>query len=255
MIEFVSSNWANLLLILVGTFAVIIYFLQERRKSIDAASLIILQIDDLQKRLQEISSYVINQQLNSTAFYESLPLIEDDYWGKYKHLFVKQMDATSFSSLNKFYDYVSVIQEQQELMKNLQKNSFVATQTAITNIESHFLTMDLNNSWNGTDSQQLITSLMNTIPQGTSEEDKNIIQKFLQQSTRNNPNADINQLSSIFDQQKRRIVEVVSRNGFTPYIPEQIRISLEKAIKEYSLLSVIGSEGYQLLKKISKRRI
>jgi len=255
MKSFISSNWVNLLLIIVGLSAIVIYILQERRKIIDAASLIVLQIDDLQVRLQEIASYVIDRQLNATAFYESLPLIEDNYWSQYKHLFVRKMDATSFSSLNRLYNYVSVIQEQQALMKNLQKNSFNATQTALTNIEEHFLTLDLSNSLNGASLQQFISSMINTIPQNISEEDKRVISQYLQQVMCNNPNSNSEELITKFAQQKSRIVEVVSKNGFTPYIPEQIRLSLEKVLKEYSLLNVIGSEGYQLLKKVSKKKV
>lgn len=47
------NHWQDLGLIGVGLSAVIIYTLQERSKRIDAASLIVLQIDSLQNRLRE----------------------------------------------------------------------------------------------------------------------------------------------------------------------------------------------------------
>ncbi len=40
----------------------------------------------------------------------------------------------------------------------------------------------------------------------------------------------------------------------TPYNPVQIAISLEKVLKEYSMLEVTGTEGFQMLKKISKKK-
>ena len=46
MLEFIKDNWANILLIIVGSFALATYILQERKKKIDAASLIVLQIDE-----------------------------------------------------------------------------------------------------------------------------------------------------------------------------------------------------------------
>ena len=255
MKEFIMANWVNMALVIVGLSAIVIYILQERRKKIDAASLIILQIDDLQERLQEVSAYVIDRQLNATAFYESLPLMEENYWIKYKHYFVKEMDATSFASLNKFYNYVSVIQEQQTLMKNLQKNSFFTTQSALTSIEAQFLVTDLNNSITGDSAQQVVSSLINTIPQNATEGDRNTIAEYLRKMVSSNSFVDANQLIALFAQHKSRIVDAVNRSGFTLYIPEQIRLSLEKILKEYSLLTVIGSEGYLLLKKFSQKKV
>ena len=120
--DFLSKNWVNLSLVIVGSFAMIIYKLQERKKIIEAASLIIIQIDELMERLIEIPTYIVNGLLNDTAFYESLILMEQNYWNEYKHLFVRKMDKESYNAINKFYDYVSEIQEQQELVKQMQKN-------------------------------------------------------------------------------------------------------------------------------------
>ena len=85
MLNFFVANWSQILLITVGASAVVIYLLQERRKKIDAASLVILQIDQLCERLQEISTFIIGGQLNATAFYESLPLMEENYWSQFEH--------------------------------------------------------------------------------------------------------------------------------------------------------------------------
>ena len=126
IIDFISKNWlgiSNFLIITVGLSAVWIYKAQEKSKIQDAASLIVLQIDELQIRMQEIQSYITEQGLNFSAFYESLLLIDTNYWSKYKHLFVRKMDNKSYNNLNKFYQYIC-IQEQQDLLRNLQKNFF-----------------------------------------------------------------------------------------------------------------------------------
>lgn len=86
-----------------------------------------MQIDEIQERLRVISGYIVEGKLNGTAFYESLPLMTENYWNKYKHYFVHDMDATSFASLNHLYNYISEIQEQQLLMKGFQKNGFYVT--------------------------------------------------------------------------------------------------------------------------------
>ena len=124
MIDFIVKNWVNMCLVIVGAFALVIYILQERRKKIDAASLIVLQIDEVQEKLREISTFIVEGKLNDTAFYESLSLMEENYWSKYKHYFVRDIDSTSYGSLNQFYNYVAGVQEQQLLMKALQKNNF-----------------------------------------------------------------------------------------------------------------------------------
>lgn len=222
MIRFIANNWVNMLLVIVGTFALIVYKLQERRKRIDAASLIILQIDEVQEKLREISTYIVDGKLNETAFYESLPLMEENYWDKYKHYFVRDMDATSYSSLNLLYNYVSGIQEQQLLMKSFQKNNFYLTQTILANMEAQFINNGLNN---------------------------------LFQQTTWNPNFDFNQFWNIYKQQDEQLKYIINNGVFTPYIPAQIRVSLDKILKEYSMLKILGTEGYQMLKEISKKKL
>ena len=46
--NFVSKNWIDILLVIVGASAFIIYWVQERRKISEAASLIVLQVEELQ---------------------------------------------------------------------------------------------------------------------------------------------------------------------------------------------------------------
>ncbi len=65
---FIVENWVDLALIIVGESAFITYFLQGRREKIDAASVLVLQIDELLEKIGEMSSYIVEGQLNNTAF-------------------------------------------------------------------------------------------------------------------------------------------------------------------------------------------
>ena len=56
--NFISENWIDILLVIVGASAFIIYWVQERRKISEAASLIVLQVEALQKSIAEIGSYI-----------------------------------------------------------------------------------------------------------------------------------------------------------------------------------------------------
>lgn len=254
MLEFIRNNWTNILLIIVGSFALATYILQERKKKIDAASLIVLQIDEFQKRLREISTFIVDGQLNATAFYESLPLMDTDYWNKYKHYFVRKMDATSYTALNQLYEYVSEIQEQQMLMKSFQKSSFQITQNVLANIESQFIVSDFNNACSGVTAQDITSVIGNMIPQGISEEDRNTLNTMGQQMEAQNPNFDMNRFWSLYNQQRNWIKTIINQDALTPYTPVQIRISLEKMLKKYSMLEISGTDGYQMLKRTSKRK-
>lgn len=106
IVKFLSDNWVNIsnfVIIIVGLSAFWIYKAQEKAKIRDAASLVVLQIDELQTRVQEIQSYITDKGLNFSAFYESLPLLDVNYWNKYKHLFIQKIDNKSYNNLNKFY--------------------------------------------------------------------------------------------------------------------------------------------------------
>ena len=88
--NFVSKNWIDILLVIVGASAFIIYWVQERRKISEAASLIVLQVEELQTSIAEVGSYISEGKLNDGAFYESQMLFKTDYWDKHKHYFVRK---------------------------------------------------------------------------------------------------------------------------------------------------------------------
>lgn len=248
------NQWANLFLIGVGALALVVYWLQERKKKIDAASLIISQIDELQERVREISTFVVNGQLNAVAFYESLPLMETDYWNKYKHYFVREMDSSSYTAMNHFYEYVSEIQEQQLLMKSLQKNLFHVTQNVLSDLESKAIFQDLTNACTGLTAPNVVSAMDSMIPGNISESNKNTLHSMVQQVMNQNPNFDFNVFWKLYQAHKDRIESVINQNALTHYIPEQIHTSMEKILKKYSMLEITGKEGYRMLKKTSEKK-
>ena len=62
--------------VLVGCVALFVYILQVRKKVSEAASLIVMQVEELKKKIQEIGSYIVDGKLDDGAFYESQPLFE-----------------------------------------------------------------------------------------------------------------------------------------------------------------------------------
>ena len=251
MLEFLLKNWVNLLLIVVGAFALLVYVLQERKKVSEAASLIKLQIDEIQEGIAEIDSYIANGLLNETAFYESQLLYTEDYWNKYKHYFVRKMTAKDFMTIGKLYEYASEIQEQQLLMKNLQKNFFFVSQQTISTLETAEIMKQLNFQNNSNLPTEFIHKLLEKISTDVNDEfiqeSTKLLDELIGNSSNSHPNNIINN--------KQQIISLINQNILTPYCPQQIRISLEKYIKKYSLLEIEGTDGYKKIKRISERKL
>lgn len=252
LLDFLKSNWVNLGLILVGLSAVWIYKMQEKGKLRDAACMIVLQINELQKRVQEIQSYITNQGLNLTAFYESLPLIDVNYWNNYKHLFVRKIDNKSYDSINKFYQYVTSMQEQQELLRNLQRNYFYVKQNAICNVEISFIIETLKEVDCSSVSSNQLQSFFQEVSTASAEKQSEILTNLVKQIEQNNPDIDMGRFWSIYQSKRKRFIFITNGDSLTPYTPEQISSTLQSLLKQYVLLEIAGIEGYRTLCKIAK---
>lgn len=256
IISFLCTNWVNILLIIVGTFALLTYVLQERRNVTEAASLVVQQIGELQERIKEIQSYIVDGQLNETAFYESKIILSEDYWSHYKHYFVRKIDSQSYRTLNSLYDCASEIQEQQQLMKSLQKNFFFVTQQVLSNLETNYIISGLNGSaYYPVDSRQIVSGLLQNMPQNLEPKQQEAIENMLKQVAISNENIDSTVFWKTYTKNRESIKAVINQKGLTSYTPLQIRLSLEKALKQYALLEIVGCEGFKKLEKIACRKL
>ena len=206
-------------------------------------------------RMREIATYIIGGQLNATAFYESLPLLDDNYWSRYKHYFVRDVDSESFASINTFYDYVSEVQEQQSLVKRLQKKHFELAQSTVINIESQIISEYLANQGNSSCDKSIVSALDKTIPSGLSDEEKTALHNACQKAACKIPVFDTNSFLNAFTPKRIELLNLINMNILTPYTPLQISSSLEKILKAYSMLTIVGNDGYRKIKSISKKRI
>lgn len=256
MIDLFKNNLKDILLIGVGFVALVVYFIQERRKVSEAASLIVMQVEDLQKRIGEIGSYISEGTLNDTAFYESQMLFKTDYWKQYKHYFVRKLDSYSFSTFDEFYNCATEIYEQQELMKNLQKNFFFYAQQTMMQMEGNAILQELNSCGQNPNSiNEAIKGLIATIPDSMSDEQKKSMESLLRQLVATNQNRNYDQFWSLYNKDKQDIMMAINHNALDKYIPAQIRISIENALKKLNSVSIIGCEGYKRMKKIAERKI
>lgn len=245
----------DIALIVVGGFALLIYWLQERRKISEAASLIVMQVEELQERMREIKTYISNGQLNATDFYESQLLFKTDYWDKYKHYFIRKLDSFSFSTFDEFYSCACDVLAQQELMKNLQRNDFYLDQQTLINMEANLLLQTVNYiSHNPVDINKAVDGIMLACPVEMNAEQKNAIENLLKQSGNANKENDMNAFWNIYNKDKKTVIDAFNQNSFTSYTPVQIKISLEKALNQFDSIPIIGCDGYKKLKKIANKR-
>lgn len=255
MMEFLSVNWKEFTTAIVGLVALVVYWLQELGKKSDAASLITMQVDDLKIRVEEIQSYIVEGNLNDISFYESQILFKTDYWNQYKHYFIKSMDSQSFNAFEKFYSCASAILEQQELMKNLQKNFFFVTQQVVVHLESQYIMNDLNNCrQSAIDFNNLMNGMAKTLPKELTTEQNEAIMNLFKQFFTSNPNFNKEIFWKVYSEHRADIINIINQNGVTRYIPVQIRVSIENALRKAALVEIIGCDGYKKMKKIAKNR-
>lgn len=237
--KFWAENWKDLSLILVGLIAGLVYWLQERKKISEAASLVITQIEDLQERMREISSYITEGKLDDVSFYESQILYQTDYWDQYRHYWVRRLDASSLGTIDEFFRCAAEVKEQQELMKNLQKNFFFQKQQMILQLEYNYICQDLRiSSQTAVDKDALIEGVMGTVPSCLNEEQKRAMENMLKQSANFGTATDLDTFWNLYRKDQADILTITDQNAFTRFNPGQITISLEKALKQYAAIPV-----------------
>ena len=216
-----------------------------------------MQVEDLERRINEIGSYIVDGKLNETAFYESNTILNIDYWNQYKHYFIKEIDAFSFSVFDSFYNCALEITEQQQLMENFQKNSLFLTQQTIMNMEMSFIMQTLTLSEkNPIGQDQLMELFKMIIPPNIDESKKNtgILENLLKRMIGSNTNIDMNIFWNTYNKNKDTIHTIINQNALSQYIPVQIRITLESALRKKASINIIGCDGYRKIKQIAHRQ-
>lgn len=252
--QFVVNIIINGLLVVGGLAAYVIYYLQRRAKKRDAAALIVTQIEELKDKLLQIDNIVINKAIDEKLFYETLDIIPDNQWEKYKHIFIKKMDYNSFKTINVFYNSILSIKEQLAFTKQLLRQQFFNIQGMLDSNCNAAILETLNLSLSPGEFVDLKHFIMNSAEINNANEDnKNNVLKMLNLFEKSYLNHDANQFWKIYNQKKELLISVINSGAYPRYVPEQIAETLGKEIKRVESIEIIGSEGYRKLKKIAKR--
>lgn len=109
--EFVNSNGLQTFVtFIVGFVALFIYILTRKHQKKDAASVIIMEIRELEFNIEELKN-------NSKDLYDSSPIIIKGEWEKYRHLFVKDLDQDEYKAIDKFYNLANRIEQERKMQK------------------------------------------------------------------------------------------------------------------------------------------
>ena len=251
--DFVVDNWVNLLLIFVGAAGFITYFWQDRRRKREAAALIITQIEELKEKLLAINKIFVDNTINEKAFYETLDIINDNQWEKYRHLFIKKIDSYSFKTISQFYECALSIREQLIFVKQLQHQQYFNIQGMLDTNCNNFLMESINNisvTPNMKELKKIIAE--KEIHDEEARKQADIFVGMIDELMKANPNYDINQFWKIYDAKKNLLKSIVNSSPYISYVPVQVAETLSKAIKNINSIEIIGCEGYKKIKKISK---
>ena len=105
--EFLQKYWNDLLVAIVGLSALLIYYFQKRDRLYSAATLIVGQIDQIEKSISILKD---DPQLGNISIYNTKVIIRENMWEKYKHLFVKRLTTPEYELVQRFFDHAEQLE-------------------------------------------------------------------------------------------------------------------------------------------------
>ena len=117
---FIDSNFfQTIILIITVSVTIWIYFYQKGAERRDAARVIVMQIDSIDQKTEQLVR-VVGNDINSfdvERLWKIENVIENNIWQEYRHLFVKKLNYNEIVALNNYYDSVVIIKCQQSKIK------------------------------------------------------------------------------------------------------------------------------------------
>ena len=83
-------------------FAFLVYFLNNRNRQRTAATIVLIQIDEIEKTLENMKMWIAKGDLRSEVLYE-LNRYSCDAWDTNKHLLIKKLNTKDYESIGMFY--------------------------------------------------------------------------------------------------------------------------------------------------------
>lgn len=116
---FLNSNFfQTLILILTVVVTAGIYWGRQRNERRNAVTILMLQIDDIERNIEYIlSEGIINGTIQEAPMHYSTIIYEENQWSKYSHLIVGHISQDAFEKVDAFFKSAYRIREQQIFIK------------------------------------------------------------------------------------------------------------------------------------------
>lgn len=114
--SFLNSNLLQTLTMLfVGLFTFIIYFKKNRDELKNAATIIKLEIDNIESALGCLPDIVDSGDIED--IYKTTPIYQSLEWFKVRNLFIGKIDIEYISAINDFYEVIIICEDARSKMK------------------------------------------------------------------------------------------------------------------------------------------
>ena len=113
-----SNLFQTIVLILTAFITLGLYWDRKRKEVRNAAVILSLQIDEIEKNIEYVlSEGIINGAILETSMHYSSLIFEENHWDKYSHLKVGHISSEAFEKIDEFYKAAYQIREQQVFIK------------------------------------------------------------------------------------------------------------------------------------------
>lgn len=259
MIETIAPLIINGLTGAAGFCAIAIYLVQKRNERANAAIMVAQQIDLINQETINIRSKMNGRTPSFTYLYELPPLMQINYWEKYKHLFIKYLSSKQINEIDNFYRSASVIVEQQALIKETTHSYYEEVQRNTLDFSIHNAKLEYSEAINSQQLPQLIEQMVE-MNQMTKDQ-ASLIKQIVGMYSVANIN-DINNIVNAMTNKHQSVSQVIERTLYAQvplfygqYIPMQVNDFLIKALDTTTQLSITKSRGYDVLNGIGRRHL
>lgn len=113
-----SNFFQTIVLILTAFITLGLYWDRKRKEVRNAAVILSLQIDEIEKNIEYVlSEGIINGAILETSMHYSSLIFEENHWDKYSHLIVGHISSEAFEKIDEFYKAAYQIRDQQVFIK------------------------------------------------------------------------------------------------------------------------------------------
>lgn len=151
----ILSNIFNILLVAVGASAFAVYFLEQRKIKKVAATIIIEQINSIEKTVSLLKD---DRAFGNIALYCSNKIIDQNVWEQYRHLFVKKLSSAEYDCIQNFFESAEQIEHARMDIISMLTNAWTNKSYFLHNAASAYVKDGKSNSMSAKQIEQEVQS-------------------------------------------------------------------------------------------------